>query len=365
MHEKFRLIAFYLPQFHPIPENNAWWGNGFTEWTNVVKAKPLFPGHHQPNLPRDLGFYDLRVPEIRQAQAELAEQSGLEGFCYWHYWFGNRKVLLERPMREMISAGAPRLPFCVAWANESWTGKWHGLDSKVLQEQTYPGLDDAKKHFYYLLNAFADDRYIRVENKPLLVIYRPYQIPNASAYLEIFRNLAEAEGLGGLYILGFTDTRLYDYTDYLLDGLIYSGFSLAINEACNGIGNLGSLLRRIRMIAKGNINVPRNVYTYQTASQAWMKYPDFDFEYYPVVFPNWDNSPRCGKDSIIITNSTPALWKNHLMSAFRRVRTRKYEKRIVFIKSWNEWAEGNYIEPDQRYGKAYLDVIRRTLNELN
>src|SRR5208283_1156501 len=167
-----RLIALYLPQYHPIPENDEWWGKGFTEWTNVVKAKPSFRGHRQPHIPADLGFYDLRVPETRIAQAELALEYGIGGFCYWHYWFGEGKKLLEKPFEEVLKSGEPDFPFCLAWANESWTGVWHGSPDKVLREQTYPGSNDDEAHFYYLLTAFRDSRYLKVDDRPIFYVYK-------------------------------------------------------------------------------------------------------------------------------------------------------------------------------------------------
>ena len=164
-----RLIAFHLPQFHPIPENDEWWGKGFTEWTNTGKAKPLFPGHDQPKVPTDLGYYDLRLPEARKAQADLARKYGVEGFCYYHYWFGGKR-LLERPVNEIIASGEPDFPFCLCWANESWTGIWHGAPRRMLMEQTYPGEADHRAHFEYLLTAFRDKRYITVDGRPRFVI---------------------------------------------------------------------------------------------------------------------------------------------------------------------------------------------------
>src|SRR6266498_1716919 len=160
---EIRLIAFYLPQYHPIPENDEWWGKGFTEWTNVAKARSLYRGHRQPNLPADLGFYDLRLAESRFAQAELAQKYGIEAFCYWHYYFGNGKRLLERPFQEVLSSKKPDFPFCLAWANQTWTGIWHGSPNKILIEQIYPGLEDFKQHFYQVLPAFTDDRYLRID----------------------------------------------------------------------------------------------------------------------------------------------------------------------------------------------------------
>ena len=155
-----RLISFYLPQFHPIPENDRWWGRGFTEWTNVTKAKPLFKGHYQPRLPADLGYYDLRLPEVREAQAELARNAGIEGFCYYHYWFGG-KQLLEQPFNEVVASGKPDFPFCLCWANQTWTGVWYGAPHRTLVEQTYPGREGHRRHFLALRRAFLDERYLR------------------------------------------------------------------------------------------------------------------------------------------------------------------------------------------------------------
>jgi hypothetical protein len=198
---KARLIAFYLPQFHPIPENDQAWGKGFTEWTNVAKAKPLFPGHNQPKIPADLGFYDLRLPEARQAQADLARAYGIEGFCYWHYWFAGKRVL-ERPFNEVLKSGEPNFPFCLAWANQTWTGIWHGCPDRVLIEQTYPGLADYTTHFYTLLEAFTDPRYITVEGKPLFLVYNPEELPDPKQFTDCWRDLAIKSGLKGLYLIG-------------------------------------------------------------------------------------------------------------------------------------------------------------------
>jgi len=199
---KARVIAFYLPQFHPIPENDLWWGTGFTEWTNVAKAKPLFSGHYQPRIPADLGFYDLRVPETRLAQAEIAQAYGIEGFCYWHYWFAGEQ-LLERPFNDVLRTKEPKFPFCLAWANESWTGIWHGAPNRLLRAQTYPGFNDHQVHFYKLLQAFADARYMTVEGKPIFVIYRPESIPEVDRVAEFWRGLAIRSGLSGLHLVAY------------------------------------------------------------------------------------------------------------------------------------------------------------------
>ncbi|MCX7012247.1 MAG: glycoside hydrolase family 99-like domain-containing protein, partial [Candidatus Sumerlaeota bacterium] len=197
---KARLIAFYLPQFHPIPENDEWWGKGFTEWTNVAKARPLFPGHYQPRVPADLGFYDLRVPETREAQAAMARAHGIEGFCYWHYWF-NGKRLLEKPFDQMLATGEPEFPFCLAWANEDWTRTWDGRSSEILQKQEYGGQSDDTAHFDYLLRAFKDQRYMAVDGKPMFLIYRPADLPDPTATIALWRSLARESGLPGLHLV--------------------------------------------------------------------------------------------------------------------------------------------------------------------
>jgi len=188
-----RTIAFYLPQFHPIPENDKWWGKGFTEWTNTARAKPLFRGHYQQHVPADLGFYDLRLPESRSAQANLARDYGLEAFCYYHYWFAGHRIL-DRPFNEVLASGEPDFPFCLCWANQTWSGIWHGAANRVLIEQTYPGIDDHRRHFETLLPAFSDKRYLTVDGKPLFIIYKPTELPNAAATTDLWREMAVKAG---------------------------------------------------------------------------------------------------------------------------------------------------------------------------
>ena len=198
---KARIIAFHLPQFHPTPENDEWWGKGFTEWTNVAKAKPLYHGHYQPHIPADLGFYDLRLPEARHAQADLAREYGIEGFCYYHYWFGGRRIL-ERPVNEILASGEPDFPFCLCWANHSWNNIWQGVADRTLIEQTYPGMEDHRQHFEWLLKAFVDARYIKVNGKPMFLIYNPSDIPEIKSVMEYWRELAQQAGLKGLHLVG-------------------------------------------------------------------------------------------------------------------------------------------------------------------
>ena len=203
------VIAFYLPQFHPIPENDKWWGKGFTEWTNTAKALPLFRGHYQPHVPADLGFYDLRAPETRQQQADMALEYGVDAFCYYHYWFGNGRRIIERPFNEVLETGKPDFPFCLCWANQTWTGIWHGAPNRILMEQTYPGYDDHARHFDWLATAFADRRYITIEGKPLFVVFQPLEIPNVKDVTEFWRQRAVSAGFPGLYLVGIRHENVF------------------------------------------------------------------------------------------------------------------------------------------------------------
>lgn len=361
-----RAIAFYLPQYHPILENNDWWGKGFTEWTNVTKAKPIFRGHQQPNLPSDLGFYDLRIPEVRAEQADLARKHGIEGFCYWHYWFGEGKTILERPFNEVLDSGQPNFPFCLGWANETWTGIWHGNPEKVLIEQKYPGIDDYIRHFNYLLKAFKDKRYIRVENKPLFVINAPEHIPDIIDFTNLFRKLAKENGLDGLYIVantGFEDWNPLahgcDAVNLILHGNLYRGIPKHRNifyaKYKNQLIKYSRLSKLYRYLRKR----PIQVYNYSDIIDFLVTKKKFNYDNYPCVLPNWDNSPRSGINSMIFKNSSPEIFEKHLLQAIDLVKMNNADKRIIFIKSWNEWAEGNYLEPDRKFGTRYLEVIKK------
>jgi len=366
---KARAIAFYLPQFHPIPENDEWWGRGFTEWTNVTKAKPLFKGHYQPRLPADLGFYDLRIPEVREAQAKMATDYGIEGFCYWHYWFGNGKKLLERPINEILESGKPDFPFCLAWANGSWTGIWHGNPKTVLLEQAYPGKQDYTDYFHYLLTAFQDDRYIKVDGKPLFCINEPGDIPDLIAFTDLFRELALKNGLKGLYIVantGYDDWNPLahgcDAVNLVLVGNLYRGLppvkNLISRKFKNQLIKKAWLTKTYRKIS----NKPIQTYQYEDVIPFLTSKKQFDYDFYPCVIPNWDNSARSGINAMIFHHSTPELFEIHLNNALNLVKDNPGDKKIIFIKSWNEWAEGNHLEPDHKFGMQYLDVVKRTLS---
>ena len=354
----FRAIAFYLPQFYPIPENDAWWGPGFTEWTNVTRARPLFRGHYQPNLPSDLGFYDLRVPEVREAQAELARSHGIEGFCYWHYWFGNGKRILERVFSEVLASGKPDFPFCLGWANESWSGVWHGSPNRILIEQQYPGLPDYERHFESVLPAFRDRRYIRVDGKPLFLVYKPGLIPDLTGFSTLWRRLAVESGLPGLYLVGVAHNRdpLWEGFDASISGPPVG----EINRMRRGIRRkIGDKVSRkifrkesLDVLIKDLFRIPRNR-RYQDFADSCLTEPILDSEY-PVVLPNWDNTPRSGLNGWVLKDSSPEAFAALLRRACRLVKGRTPQRRLIFLKSWNEWAEGNYLEPDLRYGSRFL-----------
>jgi len=346
-----RIIAFHLPQFHPTPENDQWWGKGFTEWTNVAKAKPLFPGHYQPRIPADLGFYDLRLPEARHAQAVLARRYGIEGFCYYHYWFGGRRIL-ERPVNEILASGQPDFPFCLCWANHSWNTAWQGTD-KMLIEQTYPGFDDHAAHFDWLLKAFSDPRYLRMEGKPILVIYKPDDIPDVQSVMTFWRNRAAKAGLPGLYLLGVSHRN--ERWDPRKRGLDASTMQALPRR--DGRIPRRYLSMKLRLALRGNSH-ELTIWDYEEIRNILLRHNAVEWEDFPLVLPNWDNTPRTGMRGLVFHQSTPELFRGHLREAIDRVRDRTPEKRIVFLKAWNEWAEGNYVEPDRRWGHGYLEVIR-------
>lgn len=349
MSDIVRLIAFYLPQFHPIPENDAWWGKGFTEWTNVGKAKKLFRNHYQPRVPADLGYYDLRLSEVREAQAEMAREAGVEGFCYWHYWFGNKRRLLERPFNEVLASGKPDFPFCLGWANETWSGIWHGAEKTILIEQLYPGIEDYKAHFYEVLPAFLDKRYLTVDGKPIFFIYRPLQFKEVGVFIELWQKLAQENGLPGIYFVGHT------YFSEDIQTILDMGYDAANVIRMHDYERSKKTLplRMFRRIFGG-----LRVFDYAKASKHFIGEEEKALNCIPTVIPNWDHSPRSGKRAFILNKATPELFKEHLEAAVDKIKHKPPQHRIAFVKSWNEWAEGNYLEPDLVYGKRFLDAIR-------
>lgn len=362
---KARVIAFYLPQYHPTPENDKYWGKGFTEWTNVTKAKPLFHGHYQPKLPADLGFYDLRLPLIREQQAELARNAGIEGFMYWHYWFGNGKMTLQDIFEDVLASGKPDFPFCLGWANHSWSNKtW--TKSKLFQkdtmifEQTYPGDDDYIAHFNYCLPAFRDKRYITIDGKPLFLIYNPTDIPDISHFLDLWRTLAVKAGLKGIH---FTTTRygkkhtISDIFKQGFDSINNSNQYEAENKAYGSI-----LLKKIHSaFVKYTNGIILRKYNYKNIIKNLSSDIDKKENVFPTIISGYDRTARAGRNATIYYNYTPQLFDAHCKEIIQSVENKPDEYKIIFLKSWNEWAEGNYMEPDLKYGHAFLEVLKKNL----
>ena len=363
MNMKARVIAFYLPQFHPFKENDEWWGNGFTEWTNVGKAKPLFRGHYQPRVPADLGYYDLRLPIIREQQAEMAREAGVEGFMYWHYWFGNGKTLLSEIFDDVLKSGKPDFPFCLGWANHSWTRRtWNSSAQNHkdldLMIQEYPGDKDIEEHFYNVLPAFKDHRYITVDGKPIFIIYAPLSMPDCTHFIEMWRNLAKKENLNGIHFVGLAGGWEKDFKKTLdlgFDALIIGNqwnAQTKVNHGYIGMMLKTKLRKYFPQIA------PLDTYPYKKIIKnlfgEWEKHENC----YPQIIPNWDRSPRGGRRAVIYTGSTPQLFKEHVKDAINLVKDKQDEHKIIFLRSWNEWAEGNYVEPDLKFGHGYLDALK-------
>lgn len=351
MQTAVRLIAFYLPQFHAIPENDHWWGPGFTEWTNVTKSLPLFEGHYQPRLPADLGFYDLANPDGLRRQAELARQFGIEGFCFHYYWFGGKR-LLEKPLENLLADRTIDLPFCINWANENWTRRWDGLESEVLIRQRYSPEDDlafAKA----VAPLFEDPRYIRVGDRPLLLLYRPSELPDAAATLERWRGHFAERNLNPLILMtqafGDMDPRRY-------------GFDGAVGFPPVGIGT------ELPPLDPGKLFDPMfggYLRSYSGVARSALDGRSSEYRQYPGVCPDWDNSARRGPRASLLHGSTPERFGAWIEAAARQVmNVPEPEERIVFINAWNEWAEGAYLEPDQHYGCAYLAATLAALNRI-
>ncbi len=352
-----RVIAYYLPQFHPIPENDAWWGKGFTEWTNVTKARPLFRGHVQPKLPSDLGFYDLRVPEVREQQAELARQYGIEGFCYWHYWF-NGKRLLNRPLDEVRASGRPDFPFCVGWANESWTRRWTGEEKEVLLEQRYSPEDDLA-HANWLAELFGDPRYIRVDGRPLFILYRPPALPEPLRTTDAIRAACVRAGLPDPFIVGRdTHTPRGDMRRFGCDITEYSSPALGSLPAVFDPPGIRDVIRNLG----AGVSARLKLYDYEKACELMER----DRPLHPHLrcfFVGWDNTPRRGKKAIILMNATPEAFARRLRVVVGSIREEPAERRLLFINAWNEWAEGMVLEPSQQYGHGFLEALQKELSQ--
>lgn len=361
-----RIIAFYLPQFHPIKENDEWWGKGFTEWTNVGKAKPLFKGHNQPRVPTELGYYDLRMPLIREQQAQMAKDAGVDAFCYWHYWFGNGKRLMAEIFDEVLQTGSPSFPFCLGWANHTWYAKnWNADGSttqSVLIEQTYPGIDDAKMHFEYLVKAFKDDRYIKIDGRPLLYIFDPTSLPNA--YIQYFKIWAKEAGFAGLYLVANITLAKTDKKDLFAKGYDAVTFQRLGGTTSIFLRKMGTIGRKYAKLTKWITGKLLRTPPFKTDYAKYYPFlidkEDEDERVIPTLVPQWDHTPRSGWNGSLFVHATPKNFYKHAMEVLTMVQQKR--NKLVFLKSWNEWGEGNMMEPDLTYGRGFIEALRHAKN---
>ncbi len=378
-----KIIAFYLPQFHDIPENDEWWGKGFTEWTNVKKAKPWFEGHAQPRIPLNENYYNLLDDDVKVWQAELAKKYGIYGFCYYHYWF-NGKLLLEKPMEQMLKNKDIDLPFCISWANEPWTRAWVG-GKEVIMPQYYGDITEWKAHFDYLLPFFKDDRYIKIDGKPFFVIYRAEAVTNLNDMLDTWDQMAKENGFPGMsfayqdvtfdLIEGRDDSR-FDYdiefqpTYYRTDKSIGTGIKTTrlwktlrtIKRKINVLKEQRTGVDAVRANEKEKTEVGREDF-----AEAWsyiLNRKPASEKNIPGAFVGWDNTPRKGVNGSASIGDTPEAIKECFKKQIINARD-NYHKDMIFVHAWNEWAEGGYLEPDTRFGYGKLEAIRDALQETN
>jgi hypothetical protein len=344
-----RLIAFYLPQFHPIPENDEWWGAGFTEWTNVRRAVPQYSGHYQPRVPGELGYYDLRSAAVHHAQAALAREYGVHGFCYYYYWFSGRR-LLEQPLDLMLADRSLTQPFCVCWANETWSRRWDGSESDILIEQQYRP-DDPERFIRDLTPILSDPRYIRVGGALLLLVYRPAVIPDLRSTLRRWRDAAAATGIGALHICAMQTSLYASGLDDGFDAMVeFPPHSIVVGEITATLPDLPSDFT-------GKVFAYGDVVRYCTERENVARVP-----LYRGVMSGWDNTARRGRASHIFHDATPEQYEVWLRQAVdHTIRNHDGDRRLVFVNAWNEWAEGAYLEPDRKYARRYLEATARGL----
>jgi lipopolysaccharide biosynthesis protein len=343
-----RAIAFHLSQFHPIPENDRWWGPGFTEWTNVTRARPNFDGHYQPHLPADLGFYDLRVPEAREQQAALARASGIHGFCYYYYWFAGKR-LLERPVEEMRESGRPDFPYCFCWANENWTRRWDGADREILIAQN-PSRADDERLVRDLLPHFRDPRYVRVDGRPLFMVYRVGVLPDVRASVAIWRDVCRREGVGDLYLCAVKTYDTSDPSQY--------GFDALVEFPPHGV-RTPPVNAQVDIV---NPDYDGQIVDYRRFVLDSLARAESPYRVHRTVMPGWDNTARRPDHAVTFINATPEIYEIWLREVVARVMEQhRGDERLVFINAWNEWAESAHLEPDRRFGRQYLEATRRAL----
>ncbi|HEY9772495.1 MAG TPA: glycoside hydrolase family 99-like domain-containing protein [Planktothrix sp.] len=356
-----RAIAFYLPQYHEVQENSLWWGEGFTDWVNVKKARARLPGHYQPHIPTELGYYDLTDASVRGKQAAMAERYGIYGFCYYHYWF-NGKRLLEKPINAVLASGSPDFPFCFCWANENWTRNWDGLEKEILLAQIYSAEDDAD-HIRALIPQFKDPRYIKVDNKPLFLVYHTERLPDPRKTAQIWRSEARRAGIEDLYLV-----RVESVHSEPLDPASI-GFDAAA-EFAPDMKILGrSILQRKRYAPLRRIGAVPKVFVqhwwrhYRTLVEKMVNKARPPYKRFFGVCPSWDNTARREIGATVFLGSTPELYRKWLEVVVKRtLQTFKGDERLIFINAWNEWAEGCHLEPDEKFGTQYLEATSAALS---
>jgi len=359
--DKIKAIAIYLPQFHPIPENDEWWGKGFTEWTNVTKASPLFEGHYQPHLPADLGFYDLRLEEARLAQEAMAKEYGIYGFCYYHYWFNGKRILHE-PLDRKLENPEEDFPFMMCWANENWTRTWDGSDNAILLKQDYNESDDYE-HIQFLCNIFKDKRYIRVDGKPFFVFYRVNLFPDIKKTVELFRKEAKVLGIGELYLTCMESYgEAVDVTSMGMDATIE--FPPHTRIGYNDIRKKASVFSYLKYKLTGKIPIEyiHDVIDYREFAKNFLSQSQLPYKCYPSITPMWDNTARKKAKGLILTDSTPEIYEWWLTETLKKHKPFSEQESFIFINAWNEWAEGNHLEPCSKWQRGYLEVTKKVLD---
>ncbi|WP_082505958.1 glycoside hydrolase family 99-like domain-containing protein [Deinococcus sp. Leaf326] len=367
MYKDTKIFAFYLPQFHPIPENDLWWGKGFTEWRNVIKSQPRFRGHYQPHLPEQLGFYDLRLLQTHRLQAKLATENGIYGFCYYHYWF-NEKLLLEQPLELVLDNPDIGLPFILCWANENWSRRWDGKDQEVLIAQDYSEYKPVE-HIAYLSQFFLDKRYEKIDNKPILVIYRSNQIKELAKVIDIWEQECKKIGFDGIYVISVSTSNSDDDRAFACGVKKIIDFQPSKNHPQKALSK--TFVKYIfKEVLSQNLSMKitriypsvefAKVFNYKNLVRDKMSEKK-DGRYIPCVMPSWDNSARRRTDSTVIQNSDPQIFSKWLLDSINRAPILTNGSKYVFINAWNEWAEGCHLEPDLQNGSVFLETVKEVM----
>ena len=371
-----KIIAFYLPQFHTFPENDKWWGKGFTEWTNTKKANPVFKRHYQPRTPLNQNYYNLLNDDVKKWQCEMAQKYGVYGFCYYHYWFKDGKKLMEKPLEQMLKNPEIDMPFCLSWANEPWSRRWDGSENEIIMPQEYGGKEEWKKHFEYLYDFFVDKRYIKIDGNPLFLIYKPELIPNLNEMLDYWNELAKQKGLEKIvfayqypqfyYMKDKDDSR---FTYGIQFEPVFSNGDMkykTLNKAKKIqflIQNKDILNRKIKNGIRKILRIQRPIiYKYDKVWKRLLENKPDNNKMVLGAFVDWDNTARRGKKSTCYVGADPVKFGKYMKKLVEKDK-KEYHKDMIFINAWNEWAEGAYLEPDEKYGYQYLEQLNEAIKE--